>query len=226
MKKILGLLSVLLVLASCSHQKQTYYASDVTKPVTDRFPASGASLEEWRNSGIKFVVRDENGLFERWGTLRLESWNDGDNTSEWVARNGDGQLVTGGYKGRLEKWKVKKGENERHRVVIRDAKKRFVTWVDMEDKFSAKWERWSGDGTTKVSVYVVRFNGQLVNWAKGHLENWANFEHPVLVVRDTEDDANNGKLLSWIAPEIVTIRGEDQIRYRNPADGRFMSANN
>ena len=64
-------------------------------------------IESW-DSGeeLKLVLRNDQGQFEGHGTLSLESWNDGDETSEWIARRADGTLVAGAYKGKLEKFKV------------------------------------------------------------------------------------------------------------------------
>ena len=194
---------------------------------TQRLPASQAQIESWRGGKeIRFVVRNESGFFDTHGVLRLESWNDGDQTSEWVARRKDGTLVSGGYKGRLEKFKVKAGENEQIRLVIRNSKGWFVTWTSMEDKLSQKWESWKISNSKKREArFVIRDANGLVNHAKGRLENWGNFAHPVLVARDSYDDGNNGKILSWIAPK-VNAKG-DFVGYQNPDNNmRFLPYKN
>lgn len=173
-------------------------------------------IEAWKK-GEKLVFADRNvqGQFVGWGELRLESWNDGDDKSEWVARKANGQFVTG-YKGALEKFKVAKSAKERTRLVIRKANGQFVTWADMDKFLTAGWERWENGW-----VYVIRYNGQFVNWAKAKFEKWAGFGD-VLVVRDSSDCQNNGKILTWIAAEKVGNRAF----YRDPKSGRFIAAKN
>ena len=181
-------------------------------------------IEQWQGGKeLKLVLRNEKGLFASHGTLSLESWNDGDETSEWIARRADGTLVSGNYKGKLEKFAIAGLDKEQTRLVIRNSKGHFVTWIAMDELLVAGFEKmdYDRDGK-KETIYAVRYNGQFVNWAPAKLENWANYEHPVLVVRDTADGSNNGKILSYIAPE-VTENGT--VVYRNPETGRFVSTN-
>lgn len=180
------------------------------------FAGDHPRIEEWKSEGLVYAVRDDAGRFQGWGQLELESWDDGDDVSEWVARRSDGTFVTG-YTGRLEKFRVKNsGPRERTRLVIRNARGRFVTWQDMDKALSAGWER-NRDGSWR---YVIRYKGRFVNWSNGSLEDWGNqYEGPVLVVRDTNDGRNNGKILTWIAPEKVGRA----LRYRDPATGRFIA---
>ena len=185
---------------------------------------AGNRIEAWKNGKeIVFVERDAQGRFERSGELKLENWRGTDDRSEWVARYSDGTLVTG-YKGYLEKFKLDGKRREAQRLVIRNADGQFVTWLAVDDLISAGFERidLNRDNSRKETVYVIRYNGKLINWAKAKLENWANFEHPVLVVRDTEDSINNGKLLAWIAPEETR---DGRVIYRDPESGEFVSAN-
>lgn len=181
-------------------------------------------IEKWENGDdLSFVIRDDNGRFAGHGTLRLESWNDNDETSEWVARRQDGTLVTGGFKGKLEKFVVRGLEREQTRLVIRNSKGRFVTWISMDEELTSGFERmdYDRDGK-KESVYVVRYRGQFVNWAPARLETWANQEHPVLVVRDTADGTNNGKIMTYV---VATELRNGNVAYRNPANGQFLSIN-
>lgn len=198
-----------------------------TTPTWDsaRYPASTdfkATLEKWKsdNKQVRFVVRDEDGVFARWGILTLESWNDNDpEVSEWVARRENGTFVSGGYKGKLEKFKVAGHDREEYRVVFRK-KGQFVTWVAIDDLITSKWERWRNPRTgIEEGRYVVRYNGQLVNHSTAKLENWQNYEHPVLVARDTADAGNNGKLLSWIAPQ---LKSNGIVYYMNPDDSKEL----
>ena len=93
----------------------------------------------------------------------------------------------------------------------------------MDELLTSGFERmdYDRDGK-KESVYVVRYKGQFVNWAPAHLESWANQEHPVLVVRDTADGSNNGKLMTYV---VATELAGGQLVYRNPANGQFLSIN-
>ncbi|MBY0516967.1 MAG: hypothetical protein K2P81_08670 [Bacteriovoracaceae bacterium] len=183
---------------------------------------AGSKIEDWKNGeGIKFVVRSDDGRFVTYGELTNESWNDGDDVSEWVARRADGTFVTG-YKGKLEKFKVK-GPKEELRLVIRNAKGMMVTWKAVDSLFSSGFEMMdlNGDGK-KETVYVMRYQGRFVNWAKAKLESWSNVKTPVLVVRDSADAGNNGKLLAWIAGEKTST---GKIVFRDPETGRFVSQN-
>jgi hypothetical protein len=184
---------------------------------------AGTQLENWQNGdGIRLVVRNDQGKFISHGELSLESWNDGDDVSEWVARLDNGQFVSG-FKGHLEKFKVKGLAKEQTRLVIRNSKGHFVTWMAMDALLTAGFEAIDLDRDgDKETVYVVRYNGKFVNWAKASLENWSNFAHPVLVVRDTADSHNNGKLLAWIAP---TVLSNGNVIYRDAETGRFVSHN-
>lgn len=187
---------------------------------------AASKIEKWENGEeLRYVVRDANGLFEQWGNLSLESWDDGDDRSVWTARHDDGTFVTG-YKGRVEKFKIKPNAKEQMRVVIRNAKGHFVTWTTLDDKVTAKFEKMDYDRDGKQeTIFAVRMNGRLLNWAPAKLETWANYSEDVLVVRDTADSVNNGKLLAWVAPEVVEINGVEQVRYRDPATGQFLSSN-
>lgn len=178
--------------------------------------AMAGKIENWKNGEqLMYVDRAEDGRFKGYGELKLEGWNDDDATSEWIARNSKGEFVTG-YKGKLEKFKADGKDKEAVRLVIRNKDGQFVTWQAMDDLLSAGFEKWSNQGW----VYVVRYEGQLVNWSKANLEKWPNFKKPVLVVRDTADGTNNGKLMTWIPAEKVG----NSYQYRDEK-GRFISAN-
>lgn len=185
---------------------------------------AGNRIEAWKNGKeIAFVERDAKGRFIRAGELKLENWNGTDDRSEWIARYPDGSFVTG-YKGYLEKFKADGKVREEMRLVIRNADGQFVTWLAVDDLISARFERvdLNRNGSRKETIYAIRYNGKLLNWAKARLEEWANFEYPVLVVRDTADSKNNGKLLAWIAPEKTS---DGRIVFRDPETGRFVSPN-
>ena len=184
---------------------------------------AGNRIEEWKNGeAIRFVVRTDEGRFVSHGELTLESWNDGDDVSEWVARKADGSFVTG-FKGRLEKFRVSNSRTEETRLVVRNAKGQLVTWKAVDSLLNAGFESIDLDRNgTKETVYVIRYNGRFVNWAKAKLERWNGISTPVLVVRDTQDSGNNGKLLAWIAGERTTT---GQVVYRDPETGRFVSQN-
>ena len=181
-------------------------------------------IERWESGEeLTFVIRDEQGRFKAHGTLSLESWNDGDETSEWVARRANGSLVSGSFKGKLEKFVVAGMDREQTRLVIRNSKGHFVTWTAMDDLLTSSFERMDIDRDgKKEAVYVTRYRGKFVNWAPARLENWGNQEHPVLVVRDTNDARNNGKLLTYI---LATVLENGTIIYRDHETGRFLSPN-
>jgi len=80
--------------------------------------------ELWEKTGIKFVVRDENGRFVTWGVGRLESW-DGTRTVVCV-RNPKGAFLTWA-KGRIETWK-----NDTKRYVFRDKRGHFLQWAPLD----------------------------------------------------------------------------------------------
>lgn len=191
---------------------------------TQAFADFSYRIEKWEGGEeLSFVIRDEQGRFKGHGTLALESWNDGDETSEWVARRKDGTLVSGGYKGKLEKFVVRGMDREQTRLVIRNGLGHFVTWVAMDELLTSKFERmdYDRDGK-KETVYVIRYKGQFVNWAPAKLENWANQEHPVLVVRDTADGKNNGKIMTYVVAKEVA---GGRLIYRDGETGKFLSTN-
>jgi hypothetical protein len=184
---------------------------------------AGSKIESWKNGEeLKFVIRDTQGRFVSYGQLTLENWNDADNRSEWIARKADGTFVTG-FKGHLEKFNLKTSVLEKIRLVIRNAKGEFVTWRAIDEDLTAGFERMDLDRDgDKETVYVLRYKNRFVNWAKARLENWKNLKYPVLVVRDTADSSNNGKLLAWIAAEKTT---NGKLIYRDPETGKFVSTN-
>jgi hypothetical protein len=175
-------------------------------------------IESWKSGKetLKFVERDADGLFKRWGTLKVEHWNDRDDRSDWVARKADGTFVTG-YVGHIEKMKIGKGGQEHSCLVIRDARGEFVTWEDLEKDVTAGWE----NDRTNGWRYVVRYKGQFLNLGKAKYENWNGYKYDVLVVRDTEDSRNNGKILTWIGGEKSPRDG--RVYYKDPASGKFIS---
>jgi hypothetical protein len=87
------------------------------------------AYEVWKNQGIKFVVRDDNGKFVTWNIGKLESWG---TKSKWVVRDPKGRLLTHAS-GTVENWK-----NGMVRLVLRDKKGRILTHVgiDITDKSS------------------------------------------------------------------------------------------
>jgi hypothetical protein len=185
---------------------------------------AGSKIEAWKNGEtIQCVIRDEQGRFMTRAELSLESWNDADKISEWVARKADGTFITG-YKGYLEKFKVRAQSREDLRLVIRNSKGSFITWKAVDDLMTAGFERMDLDRDgNKETIYAIRYNNRLVNWAKAKLESWKNMKYPVLVVRDSADSKNNGKLLAWIAAEKLS---SGKLIYRDPETGRFVSPNN
>lgn len=184
---------------------------------------AASRVERWQDGEtLRFVVRDEQGKFEGVGVIELESWNDGDETSEWIARRTDGTFVTG-LKGKLEKFKVRGLAKEQKRLVFRNADGEFVTWIAMDELLTEGFERFDFDHDgTKETVYALRYKGKLVNWAPAKLESWKNYQHKVLVVRDTADGENNGKLLAVTYPEVLS---NGNVVYRNPKNGQFLSKN-
>ncbi len=186
---------------------------------TNAFAAS--KIESWMNGeSIPFVVRDVHGRFVSHAELTSEQWYE-DDTSVWVARKANGRFVTG-YTGKIEKFRVAGMSREQQRLVIRDARGQFVTWQSVDDRLTAGFEQIDLDRDgDRETVYVIRHEGRFVNWAKAELEEWSNFEHPVLVVRDSADGRNNGKLLAWIAGEELS---NGNVVYRDEA-GRFISQN-
>lgn len=184
---------------------------------------AGSRLEAWKNGKeIRFVERDTHGKFIGFGTLHLENWGNTDNRSEWIARHTDGTFATG-YKGYLEKFTVKGMKKNQNRLVIRNTKGEFVTWLAMDEFLTSGFEAMdvNRDGK-KDTIYVVRYKGKFINWAKAKLETWSNYANPVLVVRDTADAKNNGKILSYIPAEVLS---NGNVVYRDPESGKFVSTN-
>ena len=185
--------------------------------------SSNVRIESWRSGEpLQIVLRNERGHFQSRGELFLESWNDGDDISEWVARDSHGRFITG-YTGKLEKFNIAGFSREKVRLVIRNSNGQFVTWTAMDKFLKSGFEKMDIDRDgKKETVYVTRFRGKFVNWAVAKLEFWANYEKPVLVVRDTADGINNGKLLTWVAP--LTLSSGATV-YRDPESGEFLSRN-
>ncbi|HEY9071755.1 MAG TPA: hypothetical protein VIV61_15965 [Candidatus Ozemobacteraceae bacterium] len=80
------------------------------------------AYEVWKNKGIKFVVRKDDGTFAGWGVGRLESWS---GESKWVVRNPKGQFMVHA-KGEVEKWK-----NGKTRLVLRTNKGQLLTHINI-----------------------------------------------------------------------------------------------
>lgn len=204
-----------------SNSNQSAQAESARSIASDK-----ASIEQWKgDNGLKFVYRSEDGQFKSWGTLDFEKWSDSEE-SVWVARLENGQLVTG-YRGEMEKFDVGTGKEEL-RLVIRNKKEQFVTWKSLDKLVSAQFDAWdiNSDGD-KETVYVMRYNGKFLNWAPAKLEKWTNFKKKVLVVRDTSDGENNGKLLAWIAPATYKSGpNKGKVYYKDPETGKFVSPNN
>ncbi|MFA6236515.1 MAG: hypothetical protein WC635_04230 [Bacteriovorax sp.] len=214
-------------LASCSSMMKHPERANYTKEPEYRTIASDkkATIEQWKgDNALKFVYRDARGLFKSWAVLEFESWQ-GSEKSKWVARLENGQFVTG-YTGETEKFNVGKGKEEL-RLVIRNATGEFVTWKALDDLIDAGFDSWDVDGNGQAeTVYVVRYDGKFLNWARASLEDWSNFEAPVLVVRDTSDGSDNGKLLAWIAPDFYKSGpNKGNAYYKDPETGRFISPN-
>lgn len=213
----LVLLALTFVLTSCSSMTD----SSTQTPNEIR---GVAEAEIWKDRDLKFVVRDNNGRFDGIGFIKLESWNDGDDVSEWVVRRSNGTFVTS-LKGRLEKWDLGKKANETDVIVFRDNSGQFVTWAPVEDYIEEGWETWDQQGEN-TTVYVVRFakghqGGRLINWSKPKLEDWRNFRYPVMVARDTNDGRHNGKILSWLPAKKVG----NGYQYQNK-NGQFLPYKN
>jgi len=80
------------------------------------------AYEIWKNRGIKFVVRNQDGTFAGWGVGRLESWS---GESKWVVRNPKGQFMVHAN-GEVESWK-----NGKTRLVLRTKKGQILTHIDI-----------------------------------------------------------------------------------------------
>ena len=240
--KVLGLLVSLFFLVSCAqtanHHKQGHHGYTGAGTGVGTGPVTGtripANYEIWKDKELKLVIRDDLGRFKGLGTITYKSWNDGDETSEWTARTNDGQFTTG-YKGRLEKWALGKGADRKETpvLVFRTTQGKLVTWASLEDHISEGWERWDvPNGKGRIAVYVVRFKtgsqkGQLVDWSRGKLEKWSNYDQRVLVAGDTADGPENGKLMSWIPAKQIKGEGtasvsDDQYRYVSPQDNKWL----
>lgn len=179
---------------------------------------AGTRIENWKRNTdhLMVVVRDDAGRFMKMGELHSENWSDDDQRSNWTVRTTDGQFILG-YTGTIEKFAVAGLDREQSRLVIRDNKQRFVTWIAVDDMITSGFE--SRNGKT---IFAVRYQGRYVNWGVATLEQWNNHKLPVLVVRDTADSRNNGKLLAWVPGELLD---NGQVVYRNPENGRFISPN-
>ena len=226
------LIATLALFVSCSSGKSQSNVSVESNIQTAQVESSRsiasekATIEQWKgDNGLKFVYRSENGQFKSWGTLSFDTWSD-DEESVWSARLANGKFVTG-YKGHTEKFDVGTGKEEL-RVVIRNKNGQFVTWKSLDKLVSSQFDSWdiNGDGD-KETVYGLRYNGKFLNWAPATLEKWENFKKPVLVVRDSADGENNGKLLAWIAPAIYKSGpNKGKAYYKDPETGKFVSPNN
>lgn len=120
-RKFLGVLLILLLLLPVvflGATEPTTTVNDLTK-----------AYEVWKNHGIRFVIRGENGAFETWGIGRLESW---DAKSRWVVRNPKGRFLTNAT-GNVEHWK-----NGQTRLVLRTPKGQLMTHIsiDLTDRAS------------------------------------------------------------------------------------------
>jgi hypothetical protein len=228
MKNFMLFLVSAFLIVSCSSGNKGHVnqiAHHAPEEIDRSIASEKATIEQWKGSkGIKFVYRNKMGEFKSWGTLSFETWVN-DSQSKWVARLENGQFVTG-YTGKTEKFDVGTGREEL-RVVIRTATGQFVSWKSLDALVTAKFDSWdiNGDGD-KETVYVVRYDGKFLNWAPAKLEQWDNFSEPVLVVRDTADGRNNGKLLGWIAPaKYKSGPNKGKVYYKDPETGRFVSSN-
>ncbi|MBY0383706.1 hypothetical protein K2X05_00990 [bacterium] len=173
---------------------------------------AAAQFEIWEGKEVVFVARDEQGRFtDTQATLSIESWDNSSETSVWVARASNGRFLAR-YTGKLEKFSVGSG-NEQSRIVMRDNNGQFITWIAVDELLTAGWENWKNEGW----VYVIRYNGKFINWAKGNEEYWTGYGE-VLVVRDSNDGSNNGKILTWMLPDAAG-------NYHDPVTGQFLTQN-
>lgn len=173
---------------------------------------AGVKFEIWEGKKVMFVARDEAGRFiDAQATLTIESWDNSAEMSYWIARDSGGRFLTR-YKGKIEKFSVGSG-NEQSRIVMRNDKGQFITWIAVDELLTTGWENWKGEGW----VYVIRYNGQFVNWSKGVVESWDGYGD-VLVVRDSNDGTNNGKILTWMLPD---ANGN----FHDPVTGQFLTQN-
>jgi hypothetical protein len=138
-----------------------------------------------------------------------------------------GQFVTG-LKGYLEKFDVG-GDQEQYRLVFRNSKGQFVTWLKVEDELSRDWNVRGGD--VKTAWYEVRWDGKVVNAAKASAQIWdspakkkfkpgaftcfSNKICPALTIRDTESGHNNGKILTSVSGSL----GKDRRCYYHVPSG-------
>lgn len=202
---------------STKNLKSLFAAVAVTTTMFFSFVAQAdLSIEAWKNTKqLKLVERNSQGQFVDYGTLTQESWNDGDQTSEWVARHADGTFVSG-YKGRLEKFKRRGQARESQVLTIRKANGQLVTWINMDDQLVSRWEK---NGTLGWRYVIRAKDGRFVNWANAQLEDWNG--KPVLVVRDTADDQNNGKILTLIYPT-YDRNGSGSAQYIDQVSGQVI----
>lgn len=222
---VMLLVASLSLFVACS-SKQPIQIATQSNESSRSIASEKTTIEQWKGqNGLKFVYRNANGEFKSWGVLSFESWADNEE-SVWVARLANGRLVTG-FKGETEKFDVGSSK-EQLRVVIRNKDGQFVTWKSLDKLVTAGFDAWdiNGDGD-KETVYVVRYDGKFMNWAPAKLEKWENFKKPVLVVRDSADGENNGKLLAWIAPATYKSGpNKGNVYYKDPETGKFVSQNN
>ena len=113
-------LSVVLLLVGFLFSLGHIYAASATN--NNKINDLSKAYEEWKNKGIKFVVRDGKGKFVAWNTGTLESWG---TKSKWVVRDPKGRFLHHAY-GKVENWK-----NGKTRLVVRDPKGRMMTHIDV-----------------------------------------------------------------------------------------------
>ncbi|MGM0598961.1 MAG: hypothetical protein ACQETH_03985 [Candidatus Rifleibacteriota bacterium] len=119
MKLINKLMVFALFVALLFQSGSAFSAVRADEVVTDLTRA----YEVWKNQGIKFVVRDDEGKFVTWNIGRLEAWG---GKSKWVVRDPKGHFITHA-KGNVENWK-----NGKTRLVLRDSKGRILTHVSIK----------------------------------------------------------------------------------------------
>lgn len=113
-KRLLGVLLVLALVLPISF----LWAGETQAQVTDLTKA----YEIWKNKGIRFVVRTDDGKFSGWGIGRLESWS---SKSRWVVRDPKGHFLIHAF-GNVEHWK-----NGKTRLVLRTPKGQILTLIDI-----------------------------------------------------------------------------------------------
>lgn len=229
MKKFLGLLSVFALVGSVfaadiqltDEQAGRGYKVNILDDDGWVIGTASVTAESWKsNEMTKYVARYNVGARKyEFRSFDRSFWEYNYRTRTWkkvtrthlnvISKSVGGRFVTG-LTGQLEKWDINGSKNESVVIVFRSNGK-FLTWKDVSDDLHAGWNRRKGTGW----VYEVRYKagtpmaGELVNSAsltellKNKKKAFVDYTDrnicKRLVVRDTDDAANNGKILTVVA---------------------------